>query len=326
MLKTKYILVAAVLLQANLVISQDSSSQLYMADDQPSSAYTIYNGKVYMHPKKEDGFFASLFKFDLYKNPVVQTVLGWTDLWYGAPANNETEVLPPEPLATQASFNRPQYAPVPYNQQYGYGKQAQNNPGFHGKQSSYYGEHHPNSPQHPGQSYDQKQPQYGNPQQLYPQMNNYGQPPASSPVPPYLNPAHFQFYGNPNVDIVTSLESQGHMDNLLTSEDRNFKAGVTKDPLEGASKPGEFSEATKRQGSLQSEVSSGKGKKVAEAKADDAAAEDHYPCPPIGQWKWNGEYCIAVGPYPTWACKPTDMIMTGRVAVCRNKIFFPNEP
>jgi len=56
---------------------------------------------------------------------------------------------------------------------------------------------------------------------------------------------------------------------------------------------------------------------------DSQVKEEKYPCPKLGLWRWNGEVCIAVGPVPVWACKPNDLVMTGRVGVCRNKIFFP---
>jgi hypothetical protein len=51
-------------------------------------------------------------------------------------------------------------------------------------------------------------------------------------------------------------------------------------------------------------------------------SDENNPCPKLGYWHWNGEVCIAVGPVPIWACKPNDLVMTGRVGVCRNKIFF----
>ncbi|XP_021950388.1 uncharacterized protein LOC110847704 [Folsomia candida] len=64
------------------------------------------------------------------------------------------------------------------------------------------------------------------------------------------------------------------------------------------------------------------------AKSDDVTnhkkntTEKENPCPKLGNWQWNGDVCIAVGPVPIWACKPNDLVMSGRIGVCRNKIFF----
>lgn len=59
---------------------------------------------------------------------------------------------------------------------------------------------------------------------------------------------------------------------------------------------------------------------VATKEASSFSAE--FPCPRSGIWRWNGDVCIAVGPVPVWACRPNDLIVSGKIAICRNKIYF----
>jgi len=64
-------------------------------------------------------------------------------------------------------------------------------------------------------------------------------------------------------------------------------------------------------------------KNVTATSSDSASSDKKFPCPKLGFWQWDGENCIAIGPSPIWGCKPNDLVMSGRIAVCRNKIFFP---
>jgi len=65
------------------------------------------------------------------------------------------------------------------------------------------------------------------------------------------------------------------------------------------------------------------GQKVKRSDVDDIDMVDKdadFPCPKVGIWNYNGEVCIAVGPTPTWACKPNDLVASGKLVICRNKI------
>lgn len=57
-------------------------------------------------------------------------------------------------------------------------------------------------------------------------------------------------------------------------------------------------------------------------ETQESSDSKYFPCPKSGIWRWNGEVCIAVGPVPVWACKPNDMMVSGKLAICKNKIFF----
>jgi len=51
--------------------------------------------------------------------------------------------------------------------------------------------------------------------------------------------------------------------------------------------------------------------------------KETFPCPQKGFWKWDGELCISLtGQIPTWACRPNDLLESGRIHICRNKVFF----
>ena len=297
------------------------------AEDQPSQSYTVYNGKVYMHQKeKESGFFSNLFNFDSFNfvsNPVVKTVLGWTDSWFatGPPLFNDT--LPEDltgPNAGVGSQNSPQFKlPFPGSNQMG---EIKNNglppyddplkqPGDLGNQQNPMG-----LPMNPyGQPPYQPRPQYPGP---YGQPNSYKQPPkpliSVYKGPPTGNSEIAQSMDllSNNIDAIVSSASSSN------NQDRNFQ---TPQRPKYAVKPHQPMERNGPPKPLPSRVNKEAIADNAKENIQNGIGQDGNPCPVMGQWKWDGEACIAIGAVPSWACRPNDFIVAGRGVMCKHKIF-----
>ena len=134
------------------------------------------------------------------------------------------------------------------------------------------------------------------------------------------------------------MESLGNniealVSHATASQERHFRAGVSQQrphPMDDSQQQPMMEKSDPEKSAPTSfnyeEMAPEKKQMKASPKADSSdMVEDHYPCPVIGQWKWDGELCIALGPAPTWACRPNDLTTSGRIAICRNKIYFPNE-
>jgi len=61
------------------------------------------------------------------------------------------------------------------------------------------------------------------------------------------------------------------------------------------------------------------------AKATDTSdtdMEDPFPCPTVGFWKYDGVMCTATQAIPPWSCKPIDLVQSGKLVICRNKVYY----
>jgi hypothetical protein len=58
-----------------------------------------------------------------------------------------------------------------------------------------------------------------------------------------------------------------------------------------------------------------------ETSSDENKDKDKFPCPKLGFWQYDGVFCIPVGNLPAWGCKPNDLAVSGKIAVCRRKFF-----